>query len=113
MERLRWTSFIVLSTVLALVMQLLIINPVTAQAPNTSLAQNNNTLRIVDLENKTVSIIDPITDQVVRVENLTEKELSDILKSEKTTINETLTTNAGNGTTNVNLTTKFNTLQGK
>jgi hypothetical protein len=113
MEQLRWTSFIVLSTVIAIVMQLTI-NSVIAQAPNTSLAQNNSTLRIVDLKNNTISIIDPNTNQIINVTNFTGSATSrEILTPEKTTINETLTTNAGNATTNENLTAKFNVLQGK
>lgn len=92
MKRLRWTSFIVLSTVLALVMQLTI-NSVVAQGPNTSLAQNNSTLKIVDLKNNTISIIDPNTNQIVSVKNFTGNATSgEILTPEKTTINQTLTT---------------------
>ncbi len=130
MERLRWTRFIVLSTVLALVIQLLIINSVMAQAPNTSLAQNNDTIRIVDPKNHTISIIDPKTNQIVSVTNFTPTEAantttndtlttnagnattSEILTPENTATNETLTTNTGNATTNENLTAEFNDLQG-
>ena len=114
MERLSWTRFIVYSIIPALLAQLLIINSVMAQAPNTSLAQNNDTLRIVDLKNHTISIIDPKTNQIVRVENFTgNAPASEIPAPENTTINERLANNSGNASTNVNLTTKFNALQGK
>ena len=123
MERVRWTSFIVLSTVLVLVIQLLIINSVMAQAPNTSLAYNPNTTRIVDLKNHTITIIDKKTDQPVRVCNFTPREAANMttnntvtvsignvttcenLTPVKPTINETLTTDTGNATTNETLTT--------
>lgn len=131
MERIRWTSFIVLSTVLALVIQLLIINSVMAQAPNTSLAYNPNTSRIVDFKNHTITIIDKKTDQPVGVCKFTPIEAANMttnntltvsirdvttcenLTPVKPTINETLTANTGNATTNINLTDKFETLQGK
>jgi DNA-binding beta-propeller fold protein YncE len=114
MERLSWTRFIVFSIVLALLTHLLIINSIMAQAPNTSLAQNNNTLRIVDLKNHTISIIDPKTNQIVRVENFTgNATASEIPAPENITINERLANNSGNASTNVNLTAKFDGLQGK
>ena len=85
-----------------------------AQSPNTSLVENNNTLKIVDLKNHTISIIDPKTNQIVSVKNFTGNATSsEILTPEKTTINETLTENMENATSNVNLTAKFNALQGK
>lgn len=130
MERHR-ISFIVFPTVLALVIQLLIINSVIAQVQNTSLVQNNNTLKIVDTENLTISIIDPKTNQIVSVMNFTPEAFanmttndtlttnaltttsSEILTPENTTINETLATDTDNATTNVNLTDKFDALQGK
>jgi hypothetical protein len=122
MERIRWTSFIVLSTVLVLVIQLLIINSVMAQAPNTSLPYDPNTSRIVDWKNHTITVIDKKTDQPVRVCNFTPRESANMttnntiavsignvtscenLTSVKPTINETLTTNMENATTTVNLT---------
>jgi hypothetical protein len=137
MERIRWTSFIVLSTVLALVMQLLIINSVMAQAPNTSLAYDPNTTRIVDLKNHTITIIDKKTDQPVsickftpienanmttNIGNVTTCENFTLVKptinetltnTGNTTTNETLTANTGNATPEINLTDKFETLQGK
>lgn len=129
MERIRSTSFIVLSTVLALVIQLLIINSVMAQAPNTSLAYNPNTSRIVDLKNHTITIIDKKTDQPVSVCKFTPREAANMttnntltvrignvttcenLTPVKPIINETLTTDMGNATTNENLTAKFKSLQ--
>ena len=92
MERIRWTSFIVLSTVLALVMQLLIINSVMAQAPNTSLAYDPNTTRIVDLKNHTITIIDKKTDQPISICKFTPIETAN------------MTTNIGNVTTCENFT---------
>jgi hypothetical protein len=114
-----------LSTVLALVIQLLIINSVMAQAPNTSLAYNPNTTRIVDLKNHTITIIDKKTDQPLSVCKFTPIETANMttnignvttcenLTPVKPTINETLTVNTKNATTNENITDKFNTLQGK
>ena len=126
-----------LSTVLALVMQLLIINSVMAQAPNTSLAYDPNTTRIVDLKNHTITIIDKKTDQPVSIckftpletanmttnignvttcENLTpvKPPINETLTNTgNTTTNETLTANTGNATPEINLTDKFETLQGK
>jgi hypothetical protein len=128
MNGLGWTSFIVLATVLVLVIQLLIINSVMAQAQNTSLTQNRSTIKIVDPKNRTITIVDTITNQPISVRNLTPAEAantttndtiitnatsSEILTPEKTTINETLTTNAGNTTTNENLTDEFDEIQGK
>jgi hypothetical protein len=122
MERIRLTSFIVLSTVLALVIQLLIINSVLAQAPNTSLAHNPNITRIIDLKNHTITILDLKTNQLVSVCKFTPIEAANTttnntlttnvgnvttcenLTPGKPTINETLTTNAGNATTSQNLT---------
>lgn len=131
MERLNWTSFIMLSTVLALVIHLLIINSVMAQAPNPSLAYNPNTSRIVDVKNHTITIIDKKTDQPISVCKFTPIEAANMttnntvttnigntticenLTPAKPTINETLTVNTKNATTNVNLTAKFNALQAK
>jgi hypothetical protein len=157
MERIRWTSFIVLSTVLALVIQLLIINSVMAQGPNTSLAYNPNTSRIVDPENHTITIVDKKTDQPITVCKFTPKEAANMTTNNTGTIyignvtscenltpvkpaidetlttdsdnaiinetltadtdnattTETLTTDTDNATTNINLTDKFQGLQGK
>jgi hypothetical protein len=122
MERLNWTSFIVLSTVLALVIQLLITNSVMAQAPNPFLAYNPNTSRIVDMKNHTITIIDKKTDQPISVCKFTPIEAANMttnntvttnigntttcenLTPVKPTINETLTVNTKNATTNENLT---------
>jgi hypothetical protein len=119
MERLNWTSFILLSTVLVLLIQLLIVNSVMAQAPNTSLAYRPNTTRIVDLKNQTITIIDSKTDQPVGVCKFTPKKatttnntfttsIANITNCEnltpvKPTINENLTVNTKNATTNQNL----------
>jgi hypothetical protein len=84
----------------------------------------------VDLKNHTITIIDKKTDQPVRVCNFTPKESANIttnntvavgignvtscenLTPVKPTIND-LTTDTENATSNVNLTAKFNDLQGK
>ena len=131
MEGIRWTSFIVLTTVVALVIQLLIISPVMAQGPNTTSTQNrNNTKLIVDLKNHTITLVNTTTNETISVKNLTPKAAVNTttdeniitnainatngnLTPEKTTINDTLTTNTANATTNANLTAKFNALQGK
>ena len=98
MERLNWTGLIVLSTVLALVIQLLIINSVMAQAPNPSLAYNPNTSRIVDAKNHTITIIDKKTHQPISVCKFPPREATNM------TANNTLRTNIANGTTCENLT---------
>jgi len=132
MEGSKWTSFIVLTTLLTLVIQLLIINPVMAQDSNTSFAQNrNNTKLIVDLKNHTITTIDTTTNETISVKKFTPIEVANTttneslttnsenattngnLAPEKTTINETLTTNSENATADENLTAKFNALQGK
>ena len=87
-----------LSTVLALVIQLLIINSVMAQASNVSLAFNPNTSRIVDWKNHTITVIDKKTDQPVSVCKFTPIEPANI------TTNNTLTANTGRVTTCENLT---------
>jgi hypothetical protein len=115
-----------------------------AQAPNSSLAYNLNTNRIVDLKNHTITIVDSKTDQPIRVCKFTPIEAANMttnntlttsignvtscenLTPVKPTIDETITTNTGNATTNetlttnmenettnVNLTDKFSDLQGK
>jgi hypothetical protein len=69
------------------------IDSLIAQATNTSLAQSNETLRIVDSKNSTISIIDPNTNQIVSVENLTANTTSGgLLTPGNTTINQTQTT---------------------
>ena len=125
MKRLGWTSFIVSSTMLALTVQILIGNSVMAQTPNTSLVQNNESIKIVDPKNHTISIIDPKTDQVIRVEKFTgnatsnESLITENIKTNeiftlgKPTINGTLTPNTENVTTSVNLTNKFESFKGK
>ena len=45
-----------------------VISPVMAQGPNTTLAQNrNNTKLVVDFKNHTISIIDTITNETISV----------------------------------------------
>ena len=131
MERLNWTSFIMLYTVLVLVIQLLIINSVMAQAANPSLAYNPNTSRIVDAKNHTITIIDKKTNQPISICKFPPREAANMttnntlttnianattcenLTPVQPTINETLTMNTKNATTNENLTNKFSALQGK
>ena len=108
-----------------------------AQAPNTSLAYDPNTTRIVDLKNHTITIIDKKTDQPVSICKFTPIETANmttnignvttcenftlvkptinetLTNTGNATTNETLTTNTGNATTEINLTDKFETLQGK
>jgi hypothetical protein len=98
MQRLNWISFAMFSSVLALVIQLLIINSVMAQAPNPYLAYNPNTSRIVDAKNHTITIIDKKTHQPISVCKFTP------IKAENMTTNNTLTTNKANATTCENLT---------
>jgi len=98
MERVNWTSFIMLTSVLALVIQLLIINSVIAQSPNPSLAYNPNTSRIVDVKNHTITIIDKKTDQPISVCKFTPMEAANM------TTNNNLTKNIANSTTCENLT---------
>mgnify|MGYP003576456822 CR=1 FL=1 len=130
MEGIKWTSFVVLTTLLTLVIQLLIINPVMAQDSNTTLAQNsNNTKLIVDLKNHTITTIDTTTNETISVKkfmpievantttneslttNIENATIDEILTPEMETVNETLTTNqAGNATTNGNLTPEMETV---
>lgn len=88
------------------------------QAQNTSLPENgNNTRMVLNLKDKTVTLINMTTNETISVRNLTENTgnitTNENLTTEKITNNESLTTNAGNTTTNENLTEKFNVLQGK
>ena len=134
MDQIKWITFVVFTTVLALVIQLLIINPVMAQGPNTTSAENsNNTRMLVSVKNHTISftLVDAKTNETISVKNFQIKAAANTttnetltmntgnattnenLTPENATTNETLTMNTGNATTNENLTTKFNELQGK
>jgi hypothetical protein len=91
MKRIGWTSFIVFSIVLAVVVPLTV-NSVFAQTLDTSLGQNNNAVRIVDANNNTIATIDPKTDQIVNVSNSTGNATSgEILIPQKIINNQTLT----------------------
>ena len=87
-----------LSSVLTLVVQLLIINSVMAQAPNPSLTYNHNTSRIVDVKNNTITIIDKKTDQPISICKFAPIEAANM------TTNNTVRTNIANTTTCENLT---------
>ncbi|MGI0031301.1 MAG: hypothetical protein ACRD80_06930 [Nitrososphaeraceae archaeon] len=104
MNQIKWTSFIVFTSLLALVIQLLIISPVMAQGPNTTSAENrNNTKLVVNFKNHTISIVDTITNETISVKPFP-KETGNM------TTNETLSGSIGNMTTNDNLTEKFKEL---
>jgi len=126
-----WATFVFLPIAFALVIQP-IVNFVMAQAPNTTLPESRkNTMAIVNLKDNTVTLVDKITNETISVKNLTgtagttttnetlgsntgNMTTNETLTLEKTTINETPATNkAGNTTTNINLTDKFDALQGK
>lgn len=130
MDRLMWTSLIVPTVVFALVTQLFIISPVIAQDRNTTSAQNrDNTKLIVDLKNNTITLLNTTTNETISVKEYMPKSplntttIENITTSQENatnrnltpenTKNETLTENKKNTTTNVNLTAKFNALQGK
>jgi hypothetical protein len=134
MYQIKCISFILFTTVLALVIQLLIINPAMAQGPNTTSAEiRNNTRVFVSVKNHTISftLVDAKTNETISVKNFPIKEAAntttnenltkntenattnEILTPENTTTNETLTKNTENATTNENLTAKFNELQNK
>jgi len=66
----------------------------------------NNTKLILDMKNHTQTLVNATTNETISVENFT-------LYRGNATTNESPTTNAGNATTNVNLTAKFKALQGK
>ena len=117
MKSIKWTNSILLLTLLALIVQLLIISPGLAQDTNTTLTQNrNNTKMIVDLKNQTKSLVDTTTNETISIKKFTPEEAANMtafLAPENATTDETLTTDMDNATTNVNLTDKFNALQGK
>ena len=108
MKHIRCTTFVPLTIVLAVVIQLLIINPALAQDTNTTSDQNrNNTKLIVDLKNHTISVVDTTTNETLSIKKFMPK------APVNTTTDESTITDAENATTNANLTAKFNALQGK
>ena len=126
MNRFTWTIFIGVALACVLVIHPLITSQVIAQGENKTLAKNatsphytNNTRAIVDLKNHTITVIDTTTNETLSVRSFTEAAANTTTNqslsgtAENMTANETLTTNTGNATTNVNLTDKFNALQGK
>jgi hypothetical protein len=89
---------------------------------------DNKTVAIWNMKDKTITLVNPTTNETVAEFTMNSENgtIDDALANntenattnntfipEKTTINETLTSNTENATTNVNLTDKFNTLQGK
>lgn len=101
----------------------------TAHAQNaTSSNIDNKTQAIWNMKDRTITLVNPTTNETVAQFTMKPEKgtIGDALSNntentttnnafipEKTTINETLTTNPGNVTTNLNLTEKFNSLQGK
>jgi hypothetical protein len=82
---------------------------VIAQSENkTSFDGDNNTRRIINLVNNTITVIDKTTNQTIST-----MPLSPIIKTttdNETQNNMTLSSNTANATTGVNLTEKFNAL---
>ena len=100
-----------------------------AQAQNATLppSMDNKTVAIWNMKDKTITLVNPTTNETVAEFTMNPENgtIGDVLTNntenattnntfipEKTT-NESLTSNTENATTNVNLTDKFNTLQGK
>ena len=79
----------------------------------------NGTKLILNMKDRTQTLVNATTNETIMVRNLTENAGNATINESLTTnagnatTNESLTTNAGNATTNVNLTSKFNALQGK
>lgn len=96
---------------------------------NDNSKNRNNTRSIVDLKNHTVTLIDTRTNETISVKNFTPKAInatttdtltrnavnatsSGMPEPENVTIKEKLANTSGNAS-NINLTAKFNSLQGK
>lgn len=106
MDERRCTSLILI-IVLSIAIQL-IINPVTAQPPNNTMAQDrNNTKLIVNLKNQTITLVDIRTNETIGVKNMTLKPAAN------TTTDENIMANLENTTIDENLTSSFNVSQGK
>jgi hypothetical protein len=118
MNRISWT--ILIGIILAFVITLpLTVNLISAQAKIIYFPVNeNNTRLIVNLDNLTQTLVNATTNETISVEKLTiyrpNATTNETLTTDtNATTNETLTTGTGNATTNINLTAKFNALQGK
>jgi hypothetical protein len=118
MNRISWT--ILIGIILAFVITLpLTVNLISAQAKIIYFPVNeNNTRLIVNLDNLTQTLVNATTNETISVEKLTiyrpNATTNETLTTDtNATTNETLTTDTGNATTNINLTAKFNALQGK
>jgi len=106
MDSRRCTSLILIA-VLSIAMQVMI-NPVTAQIPNATMAQDrNNTKLIVNLKNQTITLVDIKTNETIAVKNMTLKTAAN------TTTDKNNTGNLENTTITENLTSNFNAPQGK
>jgi hypothetical protein len=108
-----------------------LVGSVMAQSDNMTSENSNNTQRIVNMKDRTVSLINTTTNETISVKefmpeaalntttnqniitNASNATTNENLTPENTTTNETLTANTENATNNVNLTAKFNSLQGK
>jgi hypothetical protein len=108
-----------------------LVGSVMAQSDNMTSENSNNTQRIVNMKDRTVSLINTTTNETISVKefmpegalnttrnqniitNANDTTTNENLTPENTTTNETHTANTENATTNVNLTSKFNALQGK
>jgi len=66
----------------------------------------NDTKLILNMDDLTKTLVNATTNETISIEKFT-------LYRPNATTNETLTTDTGDTTTNINLTAKFNALQGK
>ena len=119
MNRISWT--ILIGTNLAFVITLpLTAMLMSAQAQIITLPDNeNNTRLVLNMDNLTQTLVNATTNETISVEKLTiyrpNATTNESLTTDTadTTTNESRTTDTGNATTNINLTAKFNALQGK
>jgi hypothetical protein len=107
--------------VLGVALSILISSPISdwamAQIQNTTLPENtNNTRMVLNLKDKTVTLINATTNETISVKPVTETRenmtANETLSGNagNMTANETLSGNAGNMTANINLTEKFREL---
>jgi hypothetical protein len=109
--------FLVLSVALSILISSPISHWVMAQMQNTTLPENtNNTRMVLNLKDKTVTLINATTNETISVKSVTEARKN--MTANETlsgtaanmTANETLSGTAANMTANANLTEKFREL---
>ena len=119
MNRISWTIITVIVVMTVFVIPFLTTDLATGQGQNATSQNRNDTRMILNIKDKTVTVVNTTTNETISIRNLTEDTrnmtANETLSgtAENMTANEALTTNLENATTSVNLTEKFNTLQGK